>query len=125
MKKLTLLTTVICLLFTFGITDSANAQTDKAIDTVFIKAQVDCHNCKNSIEHDMAFAKGVKSIDANVESKVVTISYKSAKTDPETLLKEMKEIGFEGELVKTEPCSSKDKKCCSGKKEGCDSGEKK
>ena len=93
---------------------------------VKIKANVTCDKCKAKIEKNLSFVKGVKDVDANVETKVVTIRYNSSKTNENILLNEVQKVGRGGEIIKEDAkskctgdktkCTKSDKKQCCGAK---------
>lgn len=80
----------------------------------YIKAKVDCNNCKAKVEKNIAFVKGVKDVSADINTKIVTISYDPKKVTEETLLKEVQKLGLGGELVKdcNHKCNSAKDNCC-------------
>ncbi len=90
----------------------------KKLETTRINAKVDCNDCKEKIEHHLAFEKGVKDVDADVATKVVTVKYDPKKTTPEKLAQEITKIGYEGKVAKDD-CKGVKKNCaskCSDKK---------
>ncbi|MBN2680974.1 MAG: cation transporter [Bacteroidales bacterium] len=72
----------------------------KEIREVKFKSSVDCMTCKAKIEKHMSFCKGVKSVNADIETKTVTIGYKPAKTDEAKLKEELEKTGYGAELIK-------------------------
>lgn len=66
-------------------------------DTVKIQTSVKCNDCKERLEHDMAFEKGVKSVELDSETKVLTIVYKTNKTTEEKLKKAVTKIGYDAD----------------------------
>ncbi|MFT6856479.1 MAG: mercuric ion binding protein [Cyclobacteriaceae bacterium] len=57
-----------------------------------------CEMCKYTIEKDLAFEKGVKSSDLDVDSKILTVVY-SKRTDADKLRKRISEIGYHADEV--------------------------
>ena len=135
MKKLNLFfATVLVLFFLVGNAQDANKtnknctpveQTTEVIQAspevqvkagekiVLIKANVECAKCKAKIEKNMAYVKGVKDINADIKSRVVTIAYDPAKTNEATILKEIQKLGMGGEIVRaTGSKSSNGKSAC-------------
>ena len=53
-----------------------------------------CEMCKEAIESDLTFEKGVKSIDLDVETKVATIEYNPKKTTADKLRKRITLVGY-------------------------------
>jgi cation transport ATPase len=95
------------------ITNLAFAQTD----TVMIHTSAICKQCKASIEKTLNFEKGVQHADLNVSNKVVTVIYKTNKTNPEKLRLAITNIGYDADSLKADPKAyDKLHSCC--KKEG-------
>ncbi|MBU0765316.1 MAG: heavy-metal-associated domain-containing protein [Bacteroidetes bacterium] len=93
--------TIRCILFTVlfaGIICHASGQ-EKAVDTIRIRASMKCNSCKAKIEKNIAFEKGVKHINADVATKVITIAYRRDKNNPESLVKAIQKLGYEAEPV--------------------------
>lgn len=95
MKKLVL------LVFAVFLSVLANAQTKKEV--VFsTKPEIHCENCVNKIKNNIRFENGVKAINPDLKTKLVTIQYDSDKTDVEKLQKAFKKIGYEATVVNNE-----------------------
>ena len=76
MKKLFLLT--IAMFFAVVL----QAQTIKEV--VFTtEPEIHCESCVNKIKNNLRFEKGVKAINPDLKTKLVTIQYDSEKTNPE------------------------------------------
>jgi len=98
---------------------SIYAQTKKAdkYSEIKIKTSAQCGMCKETIEKAMAFEKGVKTSDLNVDTKVVTVKYDAAKTSPEKIKLAISKVGYDADEVKADPKAySKLSPCC--KKDG-------
>jgi copper chaperone CopZ len=79
MKTKRILLAVIAVLMVSGI---VFAQTNKSsIKDVVFSVNMDCNNCKKKIEKNIAFEKGVKSLDVNLQKKTVAISYDTKKNN--------------------------------------------
>lgn len=61
---------------------------------VEIQTSAICEMCKYAIEYDLAFEKGVKTAELDLENKVVTIIYNRKKTDPEKLRTRITMVGY-------------------------------
>lgn len=88
---------IIVLLLTFSVS-GLKAQTKK-IDTAYIKTSAICEDCKERIEKAMAYENGVKSADLNVDTKMLTVVFKTNKTDIETIRKSISEVGYDADDV--------------------------
>lgn len=88
-------------------------ETEKKVDTVEIKTSAVCKMCKERLEHDMAFEKGVKSVELDNETKVLTITYKTNKTNKEELKKAVTKIGYDAdEMVADQKAHDRLPDCC-------------
>ena len=78
---------------------SATAQT-KNEENVEIKSSVICGMCQRTIEYDLTFQKGVKSVNVDLEKKVIQITFNTKKTDVDKLRKRITEIGYNADDLK-------------------------
>ncbi len=102
---------MICILslFSFG----ANAQITKAV----IKTSGNCETCKETLEHNIKFEKGVKSVSFDVDSKMLTVQYDAKKTTIEAVKIAVTKLGYDADNLTADPKAySKLKDCC--KKDG-------
>jgi periplasmic mercuric ion binding protein len=97
------------LLFT---SSNLMAQKPSNREEVKIKTNLDCDACKKKIEDYMAFERGVTAIHADIPTKVVTIGYRTKRTDEEKLLTALRKLGYEAEVME-----EKDTETSEGKEE--------
>lgn len=71
-------------------------------DTLKIKTSAECGMCKKTIEKELAYVKGVKKANLDVESKVVTVIYNPKKTSPEKIKAAIAKCGYDADDVKAE-----------------------
>jgi cation transport ATPase len=78
---------------------------DKKKETkeITIKSSVVCDMCKERVENDMAFEKGVKAVSVNLKTEEVTVTYRADKTDPDKLRKAVSKIGYDADDVEADP----------------------
>ncbi|MFP4555458.1 MAG: heavy-metal-associated domain-containing protein [Bacteroidales bacterium] len=105
----TLTTMVIALLMVANFTPELQAQ-KKGEKTLVIEANMTGGECELKIEEDIASERGVKTIDANYESGLVTITYREKRNNDEGFVKALEELGYKAKIAK-------DKKECDEKKE--------
>jgi len=84
---------VICSLF---------AQTPKTV-SIEIKTSAQCGMCKETIEKALAFEKGVVTSELIVETKILKVTYKPAKTTPEAIRRAVSDAGYDADEVKADP----------------------
>jgi len=80
---------------------------------VEIKTSAICDMCKHAIEYDLAFEKGVKSAELNLDTKVVTITFNPKKTSAEILRTRITKVGYHADEMKRDPVAyEKLPACC-------------
>ena len=97
MQKLLL----VLIIFT-GCSFSVKAQQkneSKGMQKVQIKTSAQCDMCKMRIEEALAFTKGVKKSELNVETKIATIFYKAKKTDIQKLKEAIAKVGYDADEI--------------------------
>ena len=103
MKKL------ILLAFTLFLAVLTQAQSIKEV--VFTtEPDIHCESCVNKIKNNLRFEKGVKAINPDLQTKLVTIQYDSEKTNPENLIKAFAKIKYKATVVEPEKKDKEDKK---------------
>ena len=84
-----------------------------------IKTSSVCDMCKETIEKNMAFEKGVKKSTLDVESKVLIVTYNPQKTTPEKLRIALSKIGYDADDVPADPKAHKKLDACCKKGAVC------
>ena len=80
---------------------------------VKIKTSAVCGMCKERIERNLSFEKGVKEASLDVKSKIVTIKYNPKKTDVTKLKANITKTGYDAdELIADEAGYAKLPTCC-------------
>jgi copper chaperone CopZ len=112
----TLKTTFIILaLGLFSITAVAQEKKEKSkkIETIEIQTSAICGMCEERIENDLAYAKGVKYVELDDKTKIVTVEYKTSKTNPDEIRKAISKIGYDADDVEADPVAyEKLPACC-------------
>ena len=92
---------------------STTAQEEQKTKEITIKSSVVCEMCKERIEHDMAFEKGVKEVTVNLKTKEIDITYRTDKTNPDKLRTAISKIGYDADDVEAEAKAyAKLPRCC-------------
>lgn len=69
----------------------------KKLITVEIQTSAVCGMCKERLEHDVAFAKGVKFVELNDETKVLTVKFKEGKNTKDGIKKAITKVGYDAD----------------------------
>ncbi len=89
------------------------AQEETKTKEITIKSSVVCKMCKERVEHDMAFEKGVKEVTVNLETKEIDITYRPDKTTPDKLRLAVSKIGYDADDVEADQKAyDKLPRCC-------------
>jgi periplasmic mercuric ion binding protein len=73
-------------------TPSGNTPTYKSASYT---VNMHCESCKQTISKCLAYEKGVKNFDVNLEQKKVTVSYDPTKTTSEKISADIAKLGYE------------------------------
>ena len=72
---------------------------ESKVQTIEIQTSAQCEMCKETLEGGIAFVKGVKSVNLDMETKKLTVKYKTGKTDPDKIRKEVSDLGYDADDV--------------------------
>jgi periplasmic mercuric ion binding protein len=84
-------------------------------NTAEIKIQTSavCETCKKTIEQALAFEKGVKKSELDLNTKIVSVVYNPNKTTPEKIRVAISNAGYDADSVKANPKTYKKlEECC-------------
>jgi copper chaperone CopZ len=73
-----------------------NADAQK-IKEAYIQTSAQCEMCKDRIESNMAFEKGIKDLNLDMETKKLFISFNTKKTDLETIKEAITKLGYDAD----------------------------
>lgn len=82
---------------TYSVAQKANNDT-----TVCYKVSMDCMACKVKIEKNIAFEKGVKSLDVNLAEKTVKVKFNKTKNSPENLKLAIEKLKYKVEFLEVD-----------------------
>lgn len=71
-------------------------------EEIKIKTSSQCEMCKEKIEETLAFTKGVKKSELDLETNTVTVTYRPKKTTPENIRKAIAKAGYDADDVKAD-----------------------
>ena len=77
----------------------AQAQKEK----VEIKTSAICGMCKTTIEKDLAFEKGVKSAELDLDTKILTVEFNAKKTTADKIRTRVTKVGYNADDKKRDP----------------------
>lgn len=71
------------------------ARPRKDYSKVVFSVSMHCENCVKKIQENIAFEKGVKSLEVSLDKHTVYIEYDPEKTDVNTLASAIEKLGYE------------------------------
>lgn len=89
MKNLFLALSLIVAMFAAG----------KDIRTVTYSAHLHCEQCVKKVVENISYVKGVKDLDVSLKEQKIVVKYDASKTNPETIQKEIKKLGYNAKVV--------------------------
>jgi len=95
-----------------GFSQEDKKETKKTdVKTVCFKSNLTCHGCVNEVKEAVTYEKGVKDLKVDLNTNLITITYKTNKTDEEKLQKSITKLGYEANKVeiKKEDVEKKEK----------------
>ncbi len=109
-KLSTMALMTVALFFTVNLYAQEKA---KKTETVEIKSSVVCGMCEERVTSELAFEKGVKDVKVNLETKLITVTYRTNKTDKEAIKKAITKIGYDvDDLLADDKAYEKLPACC-------------
>ena len=108
----TLLTTLFLVLFF-----AASAQ-DEKWSVLSIRTSSVCDMCETTIETELVYEKGVKSVDLDLSTNVVKVEYDERKTTPEAIKVALTKLGYSADDQPGDEAAFKNLPACC-QKEGC------
>ncbi len=105
---------LMALLFIVSGMKTVTAQNAAKTSTLKMKVEVHCSDCKEKVTEGLKKVDGVKSVNVDVPTKMVEITYDPAKTNKDALVKAVENIGYRTEFT---PKDKKIKSSC-GMEEG-------
>ncbi|HQV51652.1 MAG: heavy-metal-associated domain-containing protein [Flavobacteriales bacterium] len=113
MKKL-----IILFLALLTVNSYAQDTKKKKTEQLVIKTTTVCDMCKETIEKNMIYEKGVKKVVVDLEASAVNVEYDPRKNTPEDLRTALIDLGYGADGVPgSEKAFAKLPECC--QKEGC------
>jgi periplasmic mercuric ion binding protein len=86
------------VLFSQTILEAQSIDNDKV--TLNIKTSAQCSQCKDRIESAMIFEKGIKSVNLDLETKILTVVYKRGKNSDENIRLAVAKLGYDADNIK-------------------------
>lgn len=82
--------------------DAEAAKPKAKSETVVFTTNMHCEKCVKKVNENIAFEKGVKALDVNLEKQTIKVTYDASKTSKENLAAAIKKLGYKADVCKPE-----------------------
>lgn len=103
MKKLIILIALILMAFS-----GVKAQIIEAK----IKTSGQCEHCKETIEKNLRFEKGVKKVNFDIESHIVRVKFDQKKTTIQAIQIDITKLGYDADSLPADPIAYENLNAC-------------
>lgn len=94
-------------------TTNQDLKKQSSVETVSFLTSAVCGECKERIEKELNYTKGVIFAELDTESKIVTVKYKTKTISKEGVAAVINNLGYDaGDFKRNEEAFSKLPKCC-------------
>ena len=110
MRNFVKITSVLFLLFGINATLLANngdPEKDKNIKIISIETSAKCQDCKERIEYELSFTKGVVTADFDAMTGKLLIKYKSKKIAADEIRETISLMGYDADYLKADAAAYK------------------
>ncbi len=97
--KTTIKTIILTISLMIGLSNTNVAQEKKKIEEIKIKTSAICGMCEERIESNMKFEKGITFVELDDKTKIVTLKYRIAKTNPDKIRKAISKLGYDADDI--------------------------
>ncbi len=117
MKKFLAIALLLASTCSFAQEPAAHAK-DKKTTTMTIRTSTICDMCEKTIEENMIYEKGVKSVNVDLAASTILVEYDDKKNTPDGLRTAVTKLGYSADdMPGDEAAFKKLPLCC--QKEGC------
>lgn len=105
--------TILLLILTFMTAGAVAAKKPSKNSEILIKTSAQCEMCKERIEKELSYTKGIKSAVLDLETKEVKVVYRNDKTSADDIRKAIAAVGYDADEVVADPVAyEKLPACC-------------
>lgn len=113
-----LLTIAMLFASAFAFAQEPVADKDKKLALLDIRTSTVCDMCEKTIEENMIYEKGVKSVNVDLEKSLIHVQYDPKKNTPEGLRNAVVKMGYMADDIPGDEAAFKKLPLCC-QKEGC------
>ncbi len=91
------LSLVFALQMNFSQNKINNEKKHNNICNIVIQTNGDCHSCKEKIELGLAYEKGIKDVNYDINTSTVAVKYNANKTNPDIIRSVINQLGYDAD----------------------------
>ncbi len=110
--------TILFLAFMLGLSMTTSAQDKKKVEHLDIRTSTVCDMCETTIEENLIYEKGVKSVNVDLAHNSIHIEYDPKKTTPDAIRTAVTKLGYYADDLPGDEKAFKNLPACC-QKEGC------
>lgn len=113
MKNIGILTLLVAIMSFTNTTEITTIAGKAKVETITFLTSAICGECKERIEKELNYTKGVVFAELDLDSKKVTVKYKTKFLDEAGVKKVVSELGYDaGNMKRNETAFNELPKCC-------------
>ncbi len=102
---------MICLVLFIG--TMSFAQKPPKTQSIVIQTSAECNDCKERLESNLNYTKGVVFAELDLDSKKLTVKYKTAKLNADKIREQVSKLGYQADNIAADPVAyDKLPSCC-------------
>ena len=93
MRTVKLILAAMLLLGTYTVSAQDTRRNSREEQVIF-SVNMNCHNCEEKIKKNIAYERGVRNLTTDLSKQLVTINYRTDRTDKAKLKKAIEKLGY-------------------------------
>jgi len=93
MKAVRIVLVAVAFLLATNLVFAQERVNNREAQIVFV-VNMDCHACEQKVKKNIPYERGVRNLTTDLEKQLVSITYRTNRTDKERLKKSIEKLGF-------------------------------
>ena len=93
MRTVKVILTAVAFLLATNLVFAQERVNNRETQVVFV-VNMDCHACEQKVKKNIPYERGVRNLTTDLEKQLVSITYRTNRTDKERLKKSIEKLGF-------------------------------
>ncbi len=75
------------------------------LDTLQVKSSVVCQTCRRTIIKGLSTQKGIRQVEVDIPTQIVTIVYRPDRTTPHAIRQAIQKLGYDADTLPRDPAA--------------------